>query len=104
MPNEIHRQKHTNVVNGCVTLFLNTLKNVDNTRIYDILIIGIPCLKTDHLLYSLVVYLLIYLGHFKPLFDRKVKGNEGTGGLPCQPGEVDKAKPIRNMYTKSNKI
>lgn len=57
MPNEIHQQKHTNVVNGCVTLFRNILKNVDNTRIYDILIIGIPCLKTDHLLYSLVVYL-----------------------------------------------
>lgn len=36
--------------------------------------------------------------------NRKVKGNEGTVGLPCQPGEVDKAKPIRNMYTKSNKI
>lgn len=91
MPNEIHRQKHTNVVNGYVNLFLNTLKNVDNTRIYDILIIGIPCLKTD-LLYSVVVYLLIYFGHFKPLFDRKVKGNEG--GLPFQPGEVDKAKLI----------
>lgn len=60
MPNEIHQQKHTNVVNGCVTLLenlSNILKNVDNTRIYDILIIGIPCLKTDHLLYSLVVYL-----------------------------------------------